>query len=68
MTRKSKKQRRERFCTHCAGGDIGSREYWVGLDPRSCEQPVWSFTTFTDDPQALAQWLKSLVQRPPNKQ
>jgi len=60
VARKRKKQRLEIIHPRCAGIDIGSREHWVAVDPQSCEQPVRCFTTFTDDLQNLAQWLKSL--------
>jgi len=60
MGRKSKKQRLQIVHPHCAGIDIGSREHWVAVDPQCCKQPVRCFTTFTDDLENLAQWLKSL--------
>ena len=61
MARKPKnKQRLTIVHPRCAGIDIGSREHWVAVDPEHCEEPVRCFTSFTDDLQALADWLKSL--------
>ena len=60
MAGKGKKQRLKVVHTRCAGIDIGSREHWVAVDPNSDEQPVRSFSTFTDDLQAMASWLKLL--------
>lgn len=60
MARKAHKKRFEIIHHHCAGIDIGSREHWVGVNPDRCENPVRSFTTFTDDLVALADWLQSL--------
>lgn len=60
MARKTKKQHLTIVHPHCAGIDIGSREHWVAVDPQSCAQPVRCFSTFTDDLQQLADWLKSL--------
>lgn len=60
VARKRKKQRLEIVHPRCAGIDIGSREHWVAVDPQCCDQPVRCFTTFTDDLQHMAEWLKSL--------
>jgi len=60
MARKTKKERLTIVHPHCAGIDVGSRELWVAVDPEQCDQPVRCFTTFSDDLQALADWLKSL--------
>ena len=60
MTRKSKKQRLEIIYPRCAGIDIGSREHWVAVDPSQDDEPVRSFSTFSDDLYALADWLKSM--------
>jgi len=60
MTRKSKKQRLEIIYPCCAGIDIGSREHWVAVDPNQADEPVRSFSTFSDDLYALADWLKSM--------
>lgn len=54
MSGKRKKQRLKIVHTRCAGIDIGSREHWVAVDPNSDEQPVRSFSTFTDDLQAMS--------------
>ena len=60
MARKRTKQRLRVVHTHCAGVDVGSREHWVAVHPEHCQQPVRCFTTFTDDLEALADWLDSL--------
>ena len=60
MARKSKKQPLRIVHPRCAGIDIGSREHWVAVDPDSDEQPVRSFSSFSDDLYAMAHWLKSL--------
>jgi len=60
MTRKSKKQRLEIIHPRCAGIDIGSREHWVAVDPSQDDEPVRSFSTFSDDLYALADWLESM--------
>ena len=42
-----------------AGGiDIGAREIYVAVPPDRDESPVRVFETFTEDLQAMAQWLK----------
>lgn len=61
MARKSKKQRLKVIYPRCAGIDIGSREHWVAVDPRVCEEPVRCFSAFTDSLYALADWLESLA-------
>ncbi len=60
MARKSRKQPLRIVHPRCAGIDIGSQEHWVAVDPDSDEQPVRSFTSFSDDLFAMARWLKSL--------
>ena len=60
MARKAKKQPLRIVHPRCAGIDIGSREHWVAVDPNSDEQPVRSFSSFSDDLYAMAHWLKSL--------
>jgi len=60
MGRKSKGQWLRVVHPDCAGIDVGSREQWVAVDPNCCEQPVRRFTSFTDDLEALADWLTSL--------
>ena len=60
MANKRKKQRLKIIHPHCAGIDVGSREHWVAVDPQRCENAVRSFSTFTDDLNALATWLQSL--------
>lgn len=60
MARKTKKQRLTIVHPNCAGIDIGSREHWVAVDPEQCDNPVRCYTTFSDDLQAMADWLKSL--------
>ena len=60
MARKRSKQRLRVVHPQCAGIDIGSREHWVAVDPDQSEEPVRCFSAFTDDLQALADWLESL--------
>lgn len=60
MARKSKKQQLHVIHPDCAGIDIGSREHWVAVDPARCEQPIRSFTSFSDDLYALADWLDEI--------
>lgn len=57
-----KKRKRSLAVVHanCAGIDIGSREHWVAVDPDH-EDAVRRFTSFQDDLEALAEWLKSLA-------
>lgn len=43
---------------HAAGIDIGAREIYVAVPPGSCERPVRSFPTFTEDLHALRDWLQ----------
>lgn len=59
MARKQSRQRFELVHPHCAGIDIGSREHWVAVG-REHQQPVRSFSTFTDDLIRLADWLGEL--------
>lgn len=44
---------------HAAGMDIGAREIYVAVPADSDPEPVRSFTTFTDDLRAIADWLKA---------
>lgn len=60
MARKRNKQRLRVVHPDCAGIDVGSREHWVAVDPEHSEEPVRRFEAFTDDLQALADWLESL--------
>jgi transposase len=60
MARKKKGQWLRVVHPNCAGIDIGSREQWVAVDPDLCEESVRCFTSFTDDLEALADWLASL--------
>lgn len=57
---KRKKQRLKVVNTNCAAVDVGSKEHWVAVDPTQSAQAIRSFSTFTDDLQALSSWLKSL--------
>lgn len=59
MARKKAQRHFQLIHRDCAGIDIGSREHWVGVDPRH-EQAVRSFSTFTDDLIKLADWLETL--------
>jgi transposase len=44
---------------NAAGIDIGAREIFVAVPPDRDERPVRVFETFTEDLQAMAQWLKA---------
>lgn len=57
MARKRTQQRLRVVHPHCAGIDVGSREHWVAIDPSCDEQPVRRFASFTDELEALADWL-----------
>ncbi|KIY37572.1 transposase, partial [Pseudomonas sp. 10-1B] len=59
MTRKKAQRHFQLIHPDCAGIDIGSKEHWVGVDPRH-EHAVRSFPTFTDDLVKLADWLEEL--------
>ncbi|HCN46934.1 MAG TPA: IS110 family transposase [Pseudomonas sp.] len=59
MARKPSKQHLTLVHPDCAGIDIGSREHFVAVDDRH-DNPVRTFTTFTDDLHKLADWLESL--------
>jgi len=59
MGRKSR-QRLSIVYPDCAGIDIGSREHWVAVDPDRTAQAVRQFGSFSDDLQALADWLSGL--------
>ena len=55
MANKNKKHTLTVIHSNCAGIDIGSREH----NPDTCAQPVRSFSTFSDDLVALADWLQA---------
>lgn len=57
MARKRKQQRLRVVHPDCAGIDIGSAEHWVAVDPERGAEPVRKFGAFTDDLNALADWL-----------
>ncbi|MEW5624835.1 IS110-like element ISPpu9 family transposase [Pseudomonas putida] len=59
MARKPSKQRFTVVHPDCAAIDVGGREHFVAVDPRH-ENPVQSFTSFTDDLLKMANWLESL--------
>ena len=59
MANKNKKHTLTVIHSNCAGIDIGSREHWVAVNPDTCAQPVRSFSTFSDDLVALADWLQA---------
>lgn len=59
MTRKPSKQRFTAVHPDCAAIDVGGREHFVAVDPPH-ENPVQSFTSFTDDLLKMANWLESL--------
>lgn len=60
MTRKSKTRPLKVIHPHCAGIDIGSQDHWVAVDPEVSDEPVRRFSSFTDDLEAMAAWLKTL--------
>ncbi|QIT55927.1 IS110 family transposase [Aquisalimonas sp. 2447] len=60
MAGKRQKRRLEVVHPDCAGIDVGGHEHWVAVDPGRCEVSVRCFSGFTDDLQALADWLESL--------
>ncbi len=43
----------------CAGIDIGKRKHYVAVDTSRFEEPVRDFGTFTEDLEAMAEWLTS---------
>ena len=59
MARKPSKQRFTVVHPDCAAIDVGGREHFVAVDPRY-DNPVQSFTSFTDDLHKMADWLGSL--------
>ena len=44
---------------NCAGVDIGASVHHVAVDPDCCDEPVRRFGSFTDELDAMAEWLKS---------
>lgn len=58
MSRKSR-QRLKIVYPHSAGIDIGSGEHWAAVDPDRSPSPVRRFTSFSDDLQALGDWLEA---------
>lgn len=43
---------------NCAGIDIGSSSHFVAVDAARNDEPVRSFGSFTDELEAMAQWLR----------
>jgi transposase len=43
---------------NAAGIDISHREHWCAVPPDRCSNPVRAFATFTQDLEAMADWLK----------
>jgi transposase len=43
---------------NAAGIDIGSKEHWVAVSPDRDENPVRSFSTFTEGLHSIVKWLK----------
>ena len=43
----------------CAGIDVGKRAHYVAVDGSRFERPVRHFGTFTEDLEAMAEWLSS---------
>ena len=44
---------------NAAGVDISSKEHYVAVKPSACNQPIRSFGAFTDELQAMVDWLRS---------
>ena len=44
---------------NAAGIDIGSASHWVAVPPDRDDAPVRAFSSFTEDLNALADWLKA---------
>ena len=42
-----------------AGVDVGKRKHYVAVDPSRFEDPVRNFGSFTQDLEAMAEWLSS---------
>lgn len=59
MGRKRRPQQLQVVHRNCAGIDLGSRVHWVAVDPSRTDQPVRCFGSFTDELQAMAQWLRA---------
>ena len=60
MTDKTKSEERlEVIHPDCAGIDVGKRKHSVAVDPARFDKPVRSFRAFTDDVEALGEWLAS---------
>ncbi len=57
----SKRDRRRLEIVHpnCAGIDVGKSRHYVAVDPSQTDTPVRSFLSFTDDLEAMAEWLKA---------
>ena len=58
MTRKRISGQLQIVNPHCAGIDIGKTRHYVAIDPESNDEPVRNFGTFTDELEAIAQWLR----------
>jgi transposase len=56
MTRK-RSNRLEVIHPDCAGIDIGKSKHYVAVGAHCCDDPVRHFGAFTDELEALAQWL-----------
>ena len=54
---KGKAERLEVVHPDCAGIDVGKRKHYVAVDPSRFERPVRSFSSFTEDLEAMASWL-----------
>lgn len=60
MGSKRSKRRLKVMYPDCAGIDVGSREHWVAVHPSVTADSVRCFSSFSDDLEALADWLDSL--------
>jgi len=58
MVSKRDRRRLEIVHPHCAGIDIGKSRHYVAVNPADSDTSVRSFLSFTDDLEAMAQWLK----------
>lgn len=56
---KGKAERLEVVHPDCAGIDVGKRKHYVAVDPSRFERPVRSFSSFTEDLEAMASWLEA---------
>ena len=58
MARKQMSRRLQVIHPDCAGIDVGKSKHYVAVDPERSDPAVRNFRSFTDDLEALVQWLK----------